>query len=40
MEARGYIPGAPRTKINLLIYRKGDVVAYVGGFLLLAGQLP
>jgi energy-coupling factor transport system permease protein len=39
MEARGYIPGAPRTKINLLIYRKGDVVAYVGGFLLLAGAI-
>ncbi|MFA6627252.1 MAG: energy-coupling factor transporter transmembrane component T [Bacilli bacterium] len=35
MEARGYIPGAPRSKINELLYRRNDILAYSFGFLFL-----
>ena len=29
MEARGYIPGAPRTKVNELVYTRFDVMAFI-----------
>lgn len=39
MEARGYIPGAERSKLNELKYRKTDIVVLVGTFILLGGAI-
>lgn len=36
MEARGYVPGAPRTKINELKYGKSDVTAFLFTFILVS----
>lgn len=37
MEARGYIPGADRTKIDILKYKASDIICYVAVLLIMAG---
>ena len=39
MEARGYIPGAMRTKINELKYRASDIIVIVSTIIILAGTI-
>jgi energy-coupling factor transport system permease protein len=29
MEARGYIPGAPRTKLNIMKFRLSDLISFM-----------
>lgn len=39
MEARGYIPGAERTKINELKYHSNDLIVFIGVLMILAGAI-
>ena len=36
MEARGYVPQAPRTRYRRLKYERRDLILVIGAFLLLA----
>ena len=29
MEARGYIPGAPRTKLNIMKFKIADLISFI-----------